>query len=161
MFDKFLVLLVFLSSFTFCQKTENKSYEKIINVNFCDLLRNPAEYKDKIVRIKATYRVGFEWTELYCSDCLNNGRTWVGFDNLTIEKTEKNLAKELEQRKTYEGRTANVIFIGKHKTGKNFGHLGEYQNLFEVESVEGGKVIYNDSPVPQYLPEEVKAKTYC
>jgi hypothetical protein len=46
-------------------------------LRFCDLVRNPAEYNGKTVTVRATYRYGFEWEELYCLDCLDKGKAWL------------------------------------------------------------------------------------
>jgi hypothetical protein len=35
-------------------------------VSFCDLVKNPHLYSGKEVTVRATHRVGFEWSELYC-----------------------------------------------------------------------------------------------
>ena len=45
-------------------------------VEFCDLMADPAKYDGKTVKVRATWRYGFEWDELYCRGCRELGKTW-------------------------------------------------------------------------------------
>jgi hypothetical protein len=47
------------------------------SVTFCDLVRNPDKYDGHEVSVRATYRYGFEWQELYCLDCKDKGKAWL------------------------------------------------------------------------------------
>ena len=52
-------------------------YRQVDSVTFCDLVRNPDKYDGQEVSVRATYRYGFEWQELYCLDCKDKGKAWL------------------------------------------------------------------------------------
>lgn len=162
MFNKFPALLfIFIFSLcVFAQQSKSNSNEQIVEVNFCDLLKNPDAYKDKTVRVKATYRYGFEWSELYCSDCQSQGNVWVDFDDAFQENSKKKYRNKLKENGD-GGRTVNVVFTGKFLVGGHYGHMSGYSYGFTVERVESAEVIYKLSPISNALPAEIKAKTYC
>src|SRR3712207_4532748 len=49
-------------------------------VAYCDMLANAQDYDGKEVSVRASYRYGFEWQELFCIECRNLGKTWLDFD---------------------------------------------------------------------------------
>lgn len=162
MFNKILTFLfIFIfSACVFPQQPENKSNAQIINVIFCDLMKNPTVYSDKLTSIKATYRYGFEWSELYCSDCLDRGRIWLDVTDSFSEDSKKKYRKKLKSN-GFAGKTVNVTFVGKVYSGGRYGHMGAYEYKFIAQRVEFAEVILKDSPVYPVLPDEIKAKTYC
>ncbi len=162
MFNKISALLfIFLFSvFVTAQQAKDKSNQQIVDVKFCDLLKNQDEYKDKTVRLKATYRYGFEWSELYCSNCVGKGQVWVDFADSFEESSKKKYRKKLNENGE-GGRTVNVTFVGKFLAQGHYGHMGGYSYNFVVEKVENAEIIYKYSPVFNSLPEEAKLKTYC
>ncbi len=155
MFNKFLTLLfIFIfSSCLFGQQVENKSNEQITEVNFCDLLKNPNDYTDKIIRVKAIYQSFFEISKMYCSNCLQQRGTWVEFDDDFEDNTKKVYWKKLNNNSV-----VNVTFVGKFYTGKTFGHQNGYDSQFVVQYMESAEVISKKSI---NLSEAAKAKTYC
>lgn len=154
----FFVLLFSIS--VFGQQAKRKTSEQIADVNFCYLLKNPDAYKDKTVRVKATYRYGFEWSELYCSNCIGKGQVWVDFTESFSENSKKKYRKKLNENGD-GGRTVNVTFVGKFLAQGRYGHMNGYPFNFIVEKVENAEIIYKYSPVFNSLPDEVKPKTYC
>ena len=38
-------------------------------VSFCDLIKDPGKFDGRAVTLKASYRYGFEWQELFCVSC--------------------------------------------------------------------------------------------
>ena len=160
MFNKIVALLfvIIFSMSIFAQKAVSKSNEQITDVNFCDLLKNPSEYKDKNVRVKATYRFSFEQAELFCSDCGNKKRVWVDFTDNFIENSEKKFRKKLKA-KDYVGKTVNVIFVGSFLSGKGYGHFGAYPFMFLAQRIDYAEVIQTNGS--HILSNQVRAKTYC
>ena len=49
-------------------------------MSYCELLRHPKEYDGKDVVVRASYRYGFEWQEMFCLDCRRLGKTWLEFE---------------------------------------------------------------------------------
>lgn len=161
MFNKFLTLpFIFIFSVcVFAQKVENRTSKQIVDVNFCDLLKNPKDYSAKLIRVKATYRYGFEWSDLYCSNCLDKGIVWIDFTDSFEIDSKKRFRKKIKYSE--DGRTVNVVFVGKFFSNGGYGHLGGYKLKFVAQRIEAAQIIYKSSPVSSYLPDEVKAKTYC
>jgi len=46
-------------------------------ITFCGLVRSPERFDGEEVTVRATYRYGFERSQLYCLDCLDKGRAWL------------------------------------------------------------------------------------
>ena len=159
MFSKLsIVIFIFVfSACVFAQQAENKSNEQVIDVNFCDLLKNPDEYKDKIIRVNATYRFSSEEAELFCSDCDNKG-VWVEFTNKYSEESKKKYRKRLKGNDLI-GKTINVVFVGNLLSGEGYGHFGVYPFKFMVQRLDYAEVIQKNGS--HILSNEAKAKTYC
>ena len=62
-------------------------------VKFCDLLRNPEKYRDQQVKVRATFRFGFEWQQLYRLDCLDKGKAWLELPNDLDDESERAFKK--------------------------------------------------------------------
>jgi len=118
-------------------------------VAYCDLLRNPDAYNGKQVRITADYRLGFEWSELYCLECWGmEGRTWADFDE--VGSCTRNAVRRLT--KAYEG-TFKLTVVGEFQSsGGRYGHMGAYRYQFVVKCVEEAKRLLKGSPIPTYVP---------
>jgi len=54
--------LLLIASNAMCQ---GKSTDDVPTVAFCDITTHPGRYYKKPVRLRAIYRVGFEWQEIY------------------------------------------------------------------------------------------------
>ena len=128
-------------------------------VGYCDLMRSAEQYKGKLVRVSAVYRYGFEWSELYCLECENAARTWVDFDESFQSSTKSSLRKKIGYHGP-QGRTVMVTFVGKFEYG-TYGHMGAYAYRLLINRLEKAEVIFNDSPSPNALPQEVLSKIHC
>jgi len=149
----FILVLMFSVS---AQK-ENRSKEQIQTVAFCDLLKNPQSFEQKRVRIKATYRYGFEWSELYCLNCRDMGLVWLDFDDTFDSLTKRKVKKKIKWSE--KGRTVNIVAVGKFYAKGKYGHMGGYPYKFVAEYFESAEIILKDSPV--VLPAEVRQKATC
>lgn len=91
-------------------------------VTFCDLVRNPDKYNGQEVRVRATYRYGFEWQELYCLDCKDKGKAWleVPFD---LDDAAIRPLRRAPKGAGIVNLTLQGVFVsGNH----HFGHMGMY-----------------------------------
>ena len=131
--------------------------EEIPTVTYCDLVRDIEKYKDKTVRLRAIYRFGFEWSNIYCLECLGieSSSTWLDFADEMCDGSKK------IKGNGFAGRTVRVQVIGKFFTGGSYGQLGDAPNKFVVSCVEKVKTIAKDSSVPQALPANIREKTRC
>lgn len=89
---------------------------------FCDLIRNPEKYSGKEVTIRATYRYGFEWSELYCLDCLDQGKVWLDMPTALEDTSAKSLRK-MPKGAGIVNLTVQGIFV----SGGTFGHSNAYR----------------------------------
>ena len=139
-----------------------ENFKDAPTVNLCDLIQNPSDYDDQIVRVQATYRYYFEVQELFCSDCweFGKGRVWVEFD----DSWRKNTSWWIKRKFNYDddAKTINVTFVGKF-IDPNPGdpRTGPYQFKFILFRAEKAKVILDKAPAPPNLNTEVKKKTCC
>src|SRR5688572_1250774 len=73
---------------------EQKTPQEIPTVAFCDLVKNASLYEGKVVRVKASYYVQFEASEM--SDSLCDQVAWVNFDREIEKSTEPKLWKQFD-----------------------------------------------------------------
>ena len=150
-----LVFIAFGQQYAVLSQTSQQA--EIPTVTFCDLIRDREKYTDKTVRLRAVYRFGFEWSDIYCLECLGveKSSTWLEFADETCDGSKK------IKGNGDAGKTVKVQVVGKFFTGGGFGHLGGYPNKFVVSCVEKVKIIAKDSSVPQALPVNIREKTNC
>ncbi len=132
--------------------------ETYMKVDYCELIKNPTAYDGRKVRVEATYRFGYEWSELYCASCFDLAkRTWVGFDNLDETCSDKKLLKKL-RKESPRGRTLSVVFAGTFDSSKTgYGHSNDFKFLLNVSCIEKAKVLFEDSRLPTKSRQSVKA----
>jgi hypothetical protein len=119
-------------------------------VRFCDLLHAPETYNGKQVTVRATFRYGFEWQQLYCLDCLEKGKAWL---ELPSDLDEMSL-KALKHAPKNAG-IVNITVQGTFKSGGSFGHLNGYRYELVAEKVSDVKVVLKGMKGPV---EERKAE---
>jgi hypothetical protein len=124
--------------------------KEVPTVAYCDLIRNPAVYDKKEVRIKVVYRVGYEWEEVYCPDCFDlDGRTWVEFDEGIDSCTKRAVRRRIS---AWEG-TLSIEVIGEFQSSSGpYGHMGAYRYKFIVKCMEKAKVLLKDARSPNLVP---------
>ncbi len=141
-----LLLFIFLWQSSPGHGTEIHQMSKVgpAVVAYCDLVTNPDRYDGKEVAIRATYRYGFEWQELFCLECRKLGRTWLEFDdNLTRQSRT-----ELKKWPKDQG-TVNAVFTGTFSKG-TYGD-GGYRFQLRVKVISGSKVISKSGRDPERL----------
>lgn len=131
-----------------------------ITVDYCDLIHNAERYNGNLVRVSAVYRYGFEWSELYCLECVNEPRTWVDLDESFVSSTKSGLRKKIGYN-GFKGRTVKVTMIGRFDVGGGYGHMGAYRFRLLVNRLEKADVILNESPSPNALPRKALDKIHC
>lgn len=148
-----LILIALLAVFpAFGQKSENAAVP-VIDVNFCDLIENPETYKDKTVRVRATYQTLAGGAKIYCIDCLDVSASWVEFDEKFKKAAPKALRKKIEA-----GGVMNAALVGKFSAGGRYGAENLYASRFIVENVSEVEVL---SKNPEDLTVRARAKFYC
>jgi hypothetical protein len=117
---------------------------------FCDLLKNPESYNGKEMTVRATYKYGFEWQQLYCLDCLNSGKAWIEFEGL--DERSVNVLKLAPK----DAGTVNVTVQGTFVSGDHYGHQNMYRYKFVAHRASNLAVIVRGMKNPA---EEEKAET--
>jgi hypothetical protein len=91
-------------------------------VSYCDLVSNPEKFEGKEVTVRASYRYGFEWQELFCLECRKVGKTWLEFgDDFTHESRVG-----LKRFPKSQG-TINAVFTGIFHSSKGSYGDGSYR----------------------------------
>src|SRR5437867_6571428 len=104
-----LNLLVFVFSFGAHGQEPKGSLPR--DVAFCDLLRNPGEYDNQIVRVRAIWRQTFEWSNLYSTACDGYVEPqWDCPDDDTCKKLQRYLTRHLKGD-VMDGMYAQFTFV--------------------------------------------------
>jgi hypothetical protein len=124
-------------------------------LGYCDLVRNPQLYDNRVIRVRGAYSLGFESSTLSSSGC--EGMTWIDFDELYKTCTRKEVDTALdalmsagEPESLMERKRADVVFLGyfevlpnytiKNELVRNgFGHMGMYSNRITVKCLENAQ----------------------
>ncbi|HKV60592.1 MAG TPA: hypothetical protein VJO16_01655 [Candidatus Acidoferrum sp.] len=112
-------------------------------VSFCDLVRNPERFNAKEVTIRATYRYGFEWEELYCLDCLDKGKAW-----LEIPADIDDASRKALKRAPKGAGIVDLTVIGTFMSGNTYGHSNGYQHKFVAKEISDVAVIVKGMKSP-------------
>jgi hypothetical protein len=131
------------------------SPNKIAEVKLCDLFNSPESFEQKSIKVKAIYRYGFEWSEFYSLKCPSETGIWVKAPRNKCQNSGK--VDEMDHA-GMGGRTVGVVVIGKLSAKGNYGHMGGFKYLFEVDCFERAEMIDRQSPVPSSLTPEQRRK---
>ena len=117
-------------------------------VALCEVVKNPRQYDGKEITIRATWRYGFEVSDLYCYACWQECSVWVEFQSDLKGK------RRLPGGKTG---TVNVAFRGIFIAGDGrHGHLNGYRYKFEVSEVLAARRVTKSYELPSALPPAVR-----
>ena len=128
-----LISLTFFSVATYAQTP----------VKLCDLLQNPEKYRDQTVNVRATFRYGFEWQQLYCLDCLDKGRAWLSLPN-DMDDESKRIFKKMPKG----AGIVNVTVVGVLHFGSSYDHLNGYRYELIAQEIRDVVVIQKGSKDP-------------
>lgn len=136
--SQILFPLVFLSLFFIPQPVSSSNTVAAVDIannTFCDLLKNPQLYNEKVIRTRAVFRRGGEETaDFYYPDCLDTGRVALDIDNGYESCTKAKLREKFLKDGIY-----SVIMTGKFyvaESGMGYGHLSKYRFKFVVSCIE-------------------------
>ncbi|MFN3330192.1 MAG: hypothetical protein ACK419_04620 [Pyrinomonadaceae bacterium] len=123
-------------------------------VEFCDLVKNPGKYDGKEVTVRATYRYGFEWQEIFCLGCRDVGKTWLEIGDIT--KKSKKVLKKFPK----DDGTINALFTGTFESSKGPYGDGSYRFRFVLKEISQVEVVTKSGADPKQLPDD-KQKKVC
>ena len=121
-------------------------------VKFCELMRDPERYNGKLVKVRATWIYGYEWSYLHCLDC--GDRVWLDTSALDeqSEKTLKHLPKGAS--------IVNVDVEGVFQTSGTFGHMNSYKHQLMAHTIADPAVI-SKGMKPHEKELEMERKFAC
>jgi len=126
----FLIAILIAVTTCACAAQQAKSDDKTIpKVTYCELMKHPEKFDDKVIEVTAIYGNGFEKSHLYDKDLCHNmdpsqARTWVAYDKSFVMDGDSEEAKTNSQISGFG--VWEVTAIGRFKRAKEgrFGHLG-------------------------------------
>lgn len=124
-------------------------------MRYCDVATDVAGFRNKEIRLRAIYRVGFEWAEFYSIACIDAPSTWVEFSDLAVDCSPRRSLKRLKGGDV--GVTAGVVVRGRF-TGGHVGQLNGYANEFVVDCVESVEVLAKESPSRNALSKALRER---
>ena len=137
---------------------EQKPPQEIPTIAYCDLVREPIFYDNKVVRISVNYIAAFEGSIIRDSDC-DGKDTWVRFDAKVKDATPRKIWKKFDRLTdtspeyknggvNYPSRLVKVTWIGLFQGVKRaqkignltlplgYGHMNGFDFQFVVQKVE-------------------------
>lgn len=124
-------------------------------IPFCDLLRNPEKFNGQQVTVRATWRYGVEWSELYCLECRDRGRAWLDLSSDVDEASERRL------KKTPKGAgIVNLTIQGTFRAGGNYGHMNGYHYEIMPNRISDIKILQKGMKSPKEA-EEIEKQFAC
>lgn len=115
-------------------------------------MRHPEEYNGKLVKVRATWVYGFEWSYLHCLGC--DGKVWLETSELD-DKSEKTL-----RHTPKEDAIVNVDVAGIFEAGGGFGHMNGYKYQLRAHSIANPAVISKGMKTPE-KELEIERKCGC
>ncbi len=115
------------------------------------MMRHPEEYNGKVVKFRATWTYGFEWSYLHCLEC--EGRVWLDTSEVD-EKSEKTL------KHTPGAGILNIEVEGVFQAGGRFGHMDGYKYQITAHTVANAVVLSRGMKTPE-KELEIERKYGC
>jgi len=158
----YATLILVLGSMSFPvngQSASSTQSSAIETVEFCELLKNPQIYHQKVVRIRAVFsRGGEEWSAIFCPKCSTDKTLiWPEYEDSFESDTPSKVARRFAKRWDV---TLAVILVGRFDTSGG-GHLGMYPYLFHVIRAERADLISKHSLQPWSMSEKQKRNAHC
>ncbi len=101
-------------------------------MNFCDLLRNAERFNGKEVTVRATYRYGYEWSQLYCLKCADEGKVWLELPSALDYDNDSQ--KALRKMPKGSG-IVDVTVRGVFTSGATYGHGNMYRSQLRAMKI--------------------------
>jgi hypothetical protein len=127
------------------------SQGEAIDVDYCQLVKDPSKFSGKRIRLRAIYVYGFEVSLLEPPNCCNDPlpKMWARI----VELDDR--SNKLFQKKLNKGMgTALVVFVGKFETGfaSPFGEKLR-MTVEAIDKVERSTKSNGQSPDPNWIPK--------
>jgi hypothetical protein len=122
--------------------------DQVPTVTYCELMKNPKRYHDKVVRVNALFARDFEVSSLYDQEDCTKGKpdyaslssTWVGYDKTFVMDGDSDEAKN-NQKVSGFGRWS-ITAVGRFRRAEDphrFGHLACCKYSFALMKIENSE----------------------
>ena len=119
--------------------------DQVPTVTYCELMKNPKRYHDKVVRVNALFTRDFEVSALHDEDDCTKGKpddaslssTWVGHDKAFVMEGDSDEAKTNQEVSGF-GRW-RIQAVGRFRRAEGdqrFGHLACCKYSFALMKIE-------------------------
>ncbi|HET9838626.1 MAG TPA: hypothetical protein VFR84_10350 [Candidatus Angelobacter sp.] len=126
------------------------------SITFCDLLRTPEKFNGQQVTIRATWRYGFEWSELYCLDCLDRGKAWLEPSFSSLDESSRRRLKRIPKG----AGIVNLTIQGTFHAGDTYGHLNGYRYEIMADTIRN-LVVLSKGMKNRNKEEEIEKRWAC
>ena len=118
--------------------------DPVATVTYCELLKNPKRYHDKVVRVNAIFGRDFERSSLSAEEDCSKGKsadlesaTWVSYDKTFVMDGDSEEAKNNEKVSGFG--TWSITAVGRFRRAEDphrYGHLGCCKYNFALMRIE-------------------------
>ena len=119
--------------------------DQIPTVTYCELMKNPKRYHDKVVRVNALFTRDFEVSALHDEEDCTKGKpdyatlssTWVGYDKTFVMEGDSDEAKKNQEISGFG--TWWIRAVGRFRRAEGdqrFGHLMCCKYSFALMKIE-------------------------
>ena len=130
--------------------TENNAEDDVVaTVTYCELLKHPERFDNKVVRVNAVFEQGFEKSSLSDKEGCSKGKptsgsaqseTWVNYDKSFVMEGDSDEAKA--NRNVYGFGKWLITAVGRFRRAEGpqrFGHLGCCRYEFALIKIENSE----------------------
>jgi hypothetical protein len=137
-------------------KQRKSVIEEYEPVWYCEMVTHPEKYNGMKIAVHASGRFGFEWREMFCMKCRDQGLTWLSFEE---DEDKIWLYDRLFWKRPKFMSTINATFYGIfHYPGRKCGDQGGYDFEFLVQFIRSVEVISSDGGDPATLSKNEQEK---
>jgi hypothetical protein len=122
-------------------------------LDLCELLNRPQAFDGKQVSVRASYRYGFEWEEVYCLQCRHLAKVWLAIPPELPKAVQRSLNRLPKNQGTINATLTGVF----HGSRSAFGD-GGYQYQLDLERLEQVEVVSKSGAVPEALRASERTK---
>ena len=119
--------------------------DPVATVTYCELMKNPKRYHDKVVRVNALFSRNFEVSSLHDEEDCTKGKpdytsqssTWVGYDKTFAMEGDSDEAKKNQEVSGFG--TWWITAVGRFRRAEGdqrFGHLACCKYSFALMKIE-------------------------
>src|SRR5215467_2909876 len=96
-------------------------------MKFCELMQHPDQYSGKLVKVRATWITGYEWSYLHCLGC--EGQVWL--DTSELDEHSERTVNHMPRNAAI----VNVDVEGIFQAGGTFGHMNSYKYQLRAHKI--------------------------